>query len=100
MASRGDEGRDRLRYALASRQIGFDPAISEWGNPPEVMFRYLITEYIGFGRQTRGIETSKYPKEEKSTEIPSVAASERRLAQTGHIRVTGVVGPTYVIHTC
>ncbi len=28
-----DEGRDRLRYASVSRQIGFDPGISEWGNP-------------------------------------------------------------------
>jgi len=27
--------------------------------------------------RTRGTETSKYPKEKKSTEIPSVAASER-----------------------
>ena len=28
-------------------------------------------------RQTRGTETSKYPEEKKSTEIPLVAASER-----------------------
>ena len=27
--------------------------------------------------ETRGTETSQYPEEEKSTEIPSVAASER-----------------------
>ena len=32
--------------------------------------RYLITEYIGFGRRTRGSETSQYPEEKKSTEIP------------------------------
>ena len=31
-------------------------------------------------RQTRGTETSKYPEEKKSTEIPLVAASERGLA--------------------
>ncbi len=31
-------------------------------------------------RQTRGTETSKYPEEEKSTEIPKVAASEIGLA--------------------
>lgn len=31
-------------------------------------------------RRTRGTETSKYPKEEKSTEIPKVAASEIGLA--------------------
>ncbi len=28
-------------------------------------------------RRTRGTETSKYPEEKKSTEIPLVAASER-----------------------
>jgi len=39
-------------------------------------------EYIGGGRLTRGTDTSKYPKEEKSTEIPLVAASERGIAQT------------------
>ena len=31
-------------------------------------------------KRTRGTETSKYPKEEKSTEIPKVAASEIGLA--------------------
>jgi hypothetical protein len=34
-------------------------------------------EFIGPGSDTRGTETSKYPEEKKSTEIPSVAASER-----------------------
>ena len=33
-------------------------------------------------RQTRGSETSQYPEEEKSKEIPSVAASEGGRAQT------------------
>ena len=37
---------------------------------------------------TRGTETSKYPQERKSIETPSVAASERGLAQT--IQVSGV----------
>ena len=39
-----------------------------------------IPEYIGYGGDTRGTETSKYPEEKKSTEIPLVAASERGLA--------------------
>ena len=39
-------------------------------------------EYIGVGSYTRGSETSQYPEEYKSTEIPSVAASERGTAQT------------------
>jgi len=33
-------------------------------------------------RRTRGTETSQYPEEEKSTEIPEVAASETGTAQT------------------
>ncbi len=43
---------------------------------------YPIAERIGFRKATRGTETSKYPEEEKSTEIASVAASERAPAQT------------------
>ena len=43
--------------------------------------RSLRTEYIGALKQTRGTETSKYPEEQKSTEIPLVAASERGTAQ-------------------
>ena len=31
-------------------------------------------------KRTRGTETSKYPEEQKSTEIPAVAASETGLA--------------------
>jgi hypothetical protein len=33
-------------------------------------------------KRTRGSETSQYPEEEKSKEIPSVAASEGGRAQT------------------
>ena len=47
-------------------------------------------------RTTRGTETSQYPEEGKSTETPSVAASERGSAQTGRDtargRGAGVVG--------
>ena len=41
LASTGDEGRDtcdKLRGAGKS----FDPEISEWGNPLDVMFQYFI----------------------------------------------------------
>ena len=34
-------------------------------------------EHIGWEEATRGTETSKYPEEEKSNEIPLVVASER-----------------------
>jgi hypothetical protein len=40
LAPRTDEGRRRLRKATGSRLSGFDPWISEWGNPPAVMGRY------------------------------------------------------------
>ena len=39
-----------------------------------------VSEYIGYGGETRGTETSKYPEEKKSTEIPLVVASERGAA--------------------
>ena len=39
-------------------------------------------ESIGTEEGTGGTETSKYPEEEKTKVIPSVAASERGLAQT------------------
>ena len=36
------------------------------------------TESIGAGSETRGSETSQYPQEKKSTEIPQVVASEAK----------------------
>ena len=56
------------KLGLAGKQV-FDPEISEWGNPILVM----RDDRKG---PTRGTETSKYPEEKKSTEIPLVAASE------------------------
>ena len=41
-------------------------------------------------RGTRGTETSKYPEEEKSNEIPQVVASERGRGQTGGSNIAGV----------
>ena len=78
LAVRGDERRGSLRKASGRWQTTFDPEMSEWGNPPAC--GYLFTEYIGVERRTRGTETSKYPEEKKSIEIPSVAASERGAA--------------------
>ena len=37
LASTTDEGRGWLRKATGSRRPGFDPWISEWGNPAPVM---------------------------------------------------------------
>jgi hypothetical protein len=46
---------------------------------------------------TQGTETSKYLQEEKSNEIPQVAASERGRAQTTPLRGCGVEGPVWGI---
>ena len=43
LATRGDEGRGSLRKAPGSRQIDFDPEMSEWGNPPRERYRILNT---------------------------------------------------------
>ena len=51
--------------------------------------RYLND--IGYRSETRGTEPSQYPKEQKSTEIPVVAASEPGRAQTDHVGVVGRV---------
>jgi hypothetical protein len=52
------------------------------GQPAWSNVQAPVTEYIGSGRQSGGTETSKYPEEEKSYEIPLVVASERGGAQT------------------
>ena len=79
----GVERRRRAWLAAISfgePQAGVDPKIPEWGNPTEVILGYLIAEYIGYERRTRGTETSQYPQEKKSNEIPLVVASERGTA--------------------
>ena len=40
LASTTDEGRGWLRKATGSRLPGFDPWMSEWGNPLPVMGQY------------------------------------------------------------
>ena len=47
------------------------------GQPSGSNVPLSISEYIGYGGETRGSETSQYPQENKSTEIPQVVASER-----------------------
>ena len=56
-----------------------------------------VNESIVHEKGTRGTETSKYPEEEKSNEIPPVVASERGRGQTGPSESrAGVVGPSSV----
>jgi hypothetical protein len=52
------------------------------GKPGESHVSSPSAEYIGGEEPTGRTETSKYPQEEKSNEIPPVAASERGEAQT------------------
>ena len=86
----GTGSRRRTRQAAivcGEGQTPFDPQVSEWGNPPGVMPRYPELNQIGSEEATRGTETSKYPEEQKSTEIARVAASESAPAQT-HARAS------------
>ena len=65
----------RRRTYKAAKVVGeepqsYDPAVSEWGNPaasnssePSIYVRLV----------TRRTETSKYPEEKKSNEIPLVS---------------------------
>ena len=46
LAITGDEGRGSLRKFSGSWQTSFDPEVSEWGNPAEVMLRNFLVEYI------------------------------------------------------
>ncbi len=77
----GDEGRGKLRKASGSRKQALirrcpngETLPPRGGNPGP--------NQIGPGGDTRGSETSQYPKEQKSIEIPQVVASERGTAQT------------------
>ena len=67
----------------ASGSTCIDPEVSEWGNPVNRNINYPWLSKVGREKRTRGTETSKYPQEEKSKEIPIVAASELGIAQTG-----------------
>ena len=49
-----------------------------------------VNESIVHEKGTRGTETSKYPEEKKSNEMPTVAASEEGRAQTCKLRLMGV----------
>ena len=61
--------------------------MSEWGNPAGVNTRSGVDKYIVYVGETRGTETSKYPQEKKSKEIPLVVASERGIGQTERLIV-------------
>ena len=66
--------------------------MSEWGNPAGSDAGYPERKRR---EPTRGTETSQYLEEEKSTEIPLVAVSERGRGQTRGACSSGVVGPRH-----
>jgi len=70
-------------------QANFDPWVSEWSNPVRVMPHHPALNPIGAGGDTGGSETSQYPEEKKSREIPQVVASERGGAQTAGLARRG-----------
>ena len=70
-------------------QISLDPQISECGNTYDEE-SYIINWIHRLMRGTRGTETSKYPEEEKSTEISRVVASESERGQTKSSNTLGV----------
>ena len=64
---------DKPRVGANNRQSAdFRMGEPSWGHA-----QLPLSEHIGQEETTGGTETSKYPEEEKSTEIPLVAASER-----------------------
>ena len=67
---------DKLRGAVTQALIRRSPN----GKTHPIEDRVSNAEYIGVSKQTQGTETSKYLKEEKTTVIPQVAASERGTA--------------------
>src|SRR5215210_1144265 len=74
----GEEGRGKLRKAVGR---GTHPVIHRWPNGETRRGASPVITLSGV-RRTRGTETSQYPEEEKSSEMPRVAASETGGAQT------------------
>ena len=74
----GEEGRGKLRKARGS---GTHALIPRWPNGETRRGASSVT-HSQECEQTEGTETSKYLEEEKSIEMPLVAASERGTAQT------------------
>ena len=92
LASRGDEGRGKLRKAWGSCTRAVISGC------PNGETRRGASPVIPQGKPTRGSETSQYPEEKKSTEILLVAVSERGRGQTEGACTFGVVGPRRGMH--
>ncbi len=75
LAPAGEEGRGKLRKASGSRKQALIRG-SPNGETQSGKTGLRPAEFIGGREPTRGSEPSQYPEEEKSNEIPRVAASE------------------------
>ena len=80
----GDEGRGKLRKVRGSGTHAVIPKL------PNGETRRAVRSVTPKGEQTLGTETSQYRQEEKSTEMPLVAASEKGGAQTEILVVSGL----------
>lgn len=91
LVDRTDEGRDGLRYASGSCRVGFDPRISEWGDPATVMGGHH--SFVGVRREVKHLSTCRKGY--------SVSSGERKRIRLNRVRVItvrccvfGVVGLT------
>ena len=75
LAPTGDEGRGKLRKAPGSRKQALIRGCPNGETHPDEL-RVRPAESIGGHELTQGSEPSQYLEENKSTEIPRVAASE------------------------
>jgi hypothetical protein len=82
LAPTGEEGRGKLRKASVSRKQALTRGCPN-GETHASEPRVRPAESIGGCEPTQGSEPSQYLVENKSTEIPRVAASEIGTAQTG-----------------
>ena len=78
LAPRGDEGRGTLRKAAGRCERSLIRGCPNGATPPHGEIPGRIHRP---GRRTRGTETSQYPEEQTSPEIPRVVASERGAGQ-------------------
>ena len=81
LAPTGDEGRGKLRKASGSRKQALIRRCPN-GETQRDELALRPAEYIGGCELTQGSEPSQYLEENKSIEIPKVAASEIGTAQT------------------
>ena len=81
LAPEDDEGRGKLRKASGSRKQALIRGFPNGETLPDEL-RKRPAEYIGGCESTQGSEPSQYLEENKSNEIPIVAASEIGTAQT------------------